>query len=252
LIADALKYFSELAKKANGFHTTTTPDGQTHLLLPSGEVKSIPHPVLEVNDELTKLASLISWIKNSVDVDCEVFVSESSVDVVSCRADIFPPEGCRLQLHPSQPFCALSAFLRPGALVTQREIIRALRGKLAGTVEPALLTAFRSIEFRSDSSKNSEINRGGDSLGRQINRSARIGEGAELPEVIRFDMPIYEIVEAPKVTIEVAVEINYEAEKFEFLTVGETIARATETSLNSIASAISEATASRVYFGRYR
>jgi hypothetical protein len=252
LIADALKYLSELAKKANGFHKETTPDGETHLLLPSGEVKSIPHPFLEINDELTTLTSLISWIKNSEDTECDVFVSESSVDVVCGRVDRFPPECCRLHLTPSQSFLVLSVFMRPGALVTQREIIRALRGPLAGTVEPALLAAFRSIEFRSDTSKNSEINRGGDSLGRQINRSARIGDAGELPEVVRFDMPIFSIVEAPKVTIEVAVEINYEAEKFEFLPVGETIARATETSVNSLASSIVEATKAAVYFGRYR
>lgn len=238
--------------KATGFHVTLTPDGDTHVLLPDGKLITVPHPVLEINDQISNLSSLIAWIKNSEDTECDVFVSDTSVDVVCGRVDRFPPERARLVLAPSQPFSVLSGFLRHGILVTQREIIRALRGPLAGSVDPALLTAFRSVEFRSDTSKNSELNRGGDSLGRQINRTARIGEAGELPEVLRFDMPIFAIVDAPKVTIEVAVEINYEVEKFEFLAVGETIARATETSVKSIAAAIVEETKASVYFGSYR
>lgn len=251
MIAEALQYLNDLSKKATGFHSAITPDGATHLLLPDGSIRVIERQLLEISDEHKTLSSLIDWIKSRAN-DVEVFVSDNQIDVVCGRYDESQPERAHLRLSSSQAYLVLSAFFRPNHLIAQRDLIRALRGPLAGMYNPALLAMFRSVEFRSSGSKNSELNRGGDTLGRSINREARIGGDDELPDSIVFTLPLYGIQDAPSVTIEAAIEVNFEAEKFEMLPIGESVTRAFEASLVTIASAIREETDAALYFGAYR
>jgi hypothetical protein len=251
MISEALHYFYQLSKQASGFHSISTPNGDTIVALPDGTTKTIEQPLLAITDELATLSSMIDWIKLR-DLGVEVFVSENCIDAVCGRYEKSIPERARLKLDRSQAYLILGAFFKPNCLIAQRDLIRALRGPLAGMYNPALLAMFRSVEFRSSASKNSEINRGGDTLGRSINREARIGGEDDIPESIAFTLPMYAIQDAPSVTIEAAIEVNFEAEKFELLPIGESVTRASEVSLLEIASSIREETLADLYFGAYR
>jgi hypothetical protein len=222
MILDALKYMVALGKRNIEVQKVPLPGDQV-LVIAGDTVEKLASNRHLRSDAPTSLADLLDWTSfvivdpSSDETDIECFVEEKSITIVIDREKTVC-DSAKLVLRPSSEMLALQKLL--SGPVSQKELIAMFRGPLAKAIKPHYLPAFRGIQFRSVT--NSDRNQS--SLGRSVELEVSSTSGT-IPDEIVLEMPVYDpaIAELGLASINLAVEVNFDTERFEFLPVADTI-----------------------------
>ncbi len=220
MILDALKYMVALGKRNIEVQRVPLPGDQ--VMIVSGDQTE----KFQINRHLrkdapTSLADLLDWVGFVVDgltdVDIECFVEKDKVST-SINRESTVADNSTLVLVESAELLAVRKMI--ASPVSQKELIALFRGPLAKAVKAHYVPAFRGIQFRSTT--NSDRNQS--SLGRSIEQEVSSTAGS-IPDEIVLSMPIYDpsIAALGLATINLAVEVNFDTERFEFLPIADTL-----------------------------
>jgi hypothetical protein len=221
MILDALRYLVDLGKLLSNVQRVALPGDQ--VMIVNGDKTHIYKNNRHIRkDAPTSLADLIDWtgfvVDGLVDVDIECFVESNKISTVINRESTVA-DSSSLMLVESAELQAVRKMI--AAPVTQKELIALFRGPLAKALKsPSYLQAIRGIQFRSTTSAD----RNQSSLGRSIEQEVSSTAG-QLPDEIVLLMPIYDpsIAAVDVAVINLAVEVNFDTERFEFLPVADTL-----------------------------
>jgi hypothetical protein len=221
MILDALKYLVDLGKLVNNIQRVALPGDQ--VMIVTGDKSETFHCNRQLRkDAPTSLADLLDWIgfvvDGLVDVDIECFVEENKISTVINRESTVADSSTLLLVESAELKAVRKMISAP---VTQKELIGLFRGPLAKALKaPHYFPAFRGIQFRSTT--NSDRNQS--SLGRSVEQEVSSTAG-QIPDEIVLSMPIYDpsIAAIGLATINLAVEVNFEMERFEFMPVADTL-----------------------------
>ena len=232
MIKDALEFIREKFAKAEGAKLLQVPgDGRTAFIDQGGTlVKHDVSPPLRAHnvksvDDL--IAAAQTWNVKPV-----VWVNGS--EVVLLPDDNDRRDRVTLKLVKSAAFsklCALAA--KPE--VDQAELVRIIRVDLQGTISRTeLLTAIRSIKFRSLTSGQSTIQHGNESMGRTI--EAEVTGAGNLPELVVVSCATFSNPGERDKTMTVAcdLEIVPQEQTFRFQPIPDEIERVTDAALEDI------------------
>lgn len=119
-------------------------------------------------------------------------------------------EEATMLLHFSQAFTALCQ-LKAGNGFAIPSLVRFLRSIKA---DPALIAAFRRIDFTRTTAGRTDVQHGRESLGRSV--EASVQQADKIPEVFAIGCPVYLALRSETFTqVEVQVFIDHEAQKIE-------------------------------------
>lgn len=246
--AAALKFVSELTTKAGSIQLQNLPNRKT-LVYVNGETTILEPIAPKIDDELADLESLKTWVAKYAPEDpandVEIFVGAESIEAFVKRAEP-EPKRAALSLNKHPAYLALIAWIDTPH--SQKSAVRKLRGVLSGTCPGVVLTALRSIEFKTTGSTSATVYKQSDTLGKSISREAKFGD-AELPDEIVFRLPVFDYHGAEEITIPCAVEIDYDAAAVGLLPLGNSIANAVDLSRRALRSILIADTKATVYLG---
>jgi hypothetical protein len=248
MISEALKFLTDLGAKAGGFQAIELPNGDKMIARPDGTFTTASARIPDRMDTLETLDSFLEWIADKPAV--EVYVGDDHATAICARTSKPTADRARLTLSHSQPWLNLLAWISNGR--TQSEAVKLLRGPLRGFASDGLLGVFRSIEFRTSGESTRKISGpSSDTLGRSAHREALSG-GQELPETIAFSVPVFDLVDCPRFTIPVAVDVDYDAERIRLVPHGDCIAQTLIAARRWLASEIKEGSPALVFVGSYK
>jgi hypothetical protein len=248
MIKDALEFLTSLGSKAHGFHLMELPNGDRMIGRPDGTFTTAAARIPDRLDTLETLDSFLDWIAEKPAV--EVYVGDDHATAICARASRPTSDQARLTLSLSQAWLNLMGWIQNGR--TQSEAVKVLRGPLRGFASDGLLGVFRSIEFRSSGESTRKISGpASDTLGRSAHREALSG-GQELPETIAFSVPVFDLVDCPRFTIPVAVDVDYDAERVKLIPAGDCIAQTRIAARRWLAAEIKENSDALVFIGSYK
>jgi hypothetical protein len=221
MILDALKYLVALGKRNIEVQRVPLPGDQ--VMIVTGDKSETYHCNRQLRkDAPTSLADLIDWIgfvvDGSVDPDIECFVEQNKISTVINRESTVADSSSLMLVESAELQAVRKMISQP---VTQKELIALFRGPLAKALKsPSYLPAFRGIQFRS----TTNADRNQSSLGRSVEQEVSSTAG-QLPDEIVLLMPIYDpsIALVNVAVINLAVEVNFDSERFEFLPVADTL-----------------------------
>ena len=223
MILDALKYMVALGKRNIEVQKIELP-GDMVMVVHGDTVEKFHNNRLIRSDAPTTVADLLDWTKFvvvepvlSAETDVECFVDELAIRIlVNREQSVF--DKATLALRLSAEWVAVDRLLR--GPISQKELITLMRGPLAKAIQPNYLAAFRGVRFRSTSTTE----RGNSTLGRSVDLEVASTAG-ELPDELSLLVPVYDptIVAIGIPVIQLAVEVNFDTEKFEFIAVGDTL-----------------------------
>ncbi len=247
MIAEALKFLTDIGHKASGLHKLPLPDGELLVVLPDGRAETYEARILDRRDKLLTLDSLIQWVALRP-AAAEVFVGETSVVAVNYLDTAPTINEASFGLLHSPAWTCLEDWI--GHSRTQQEVIRMLRGPLHGCCSAGLLGVFRSIEFRNEMKSERTIKTSADSMRRSARREAMSG-GQELPEELVFQVQVFDIQDSPTLSVPVAVDVDYEAERIRLIQIGNSIEEAALAARRWIVAQFVEQTEAKVFHGSY-
>ncbi len=160
-----------------------------------------------------------------------------------------------LSLATSPQYRSLQAWASEAKMLTQVEIVRALRTTFRDALEsnPNLAQVLKKVNFKAVSSTTGEIGHGNASLGKEV--SANLTGADTIPEYVKFTFPIYvnPCFRAIRATVECALEPDASNGTFRVIPLPGQMECAVESTLAKIAEEIREGLAESgvsLYFGK--
>lgn len=196
MIAEALKYLSELAQSAARPVEINVPDPRrARYLTGGGASHEIARPVPPRDHGVKRLSDLIALAErfNSGPQDHApvVWYDEESV-VLVIDDDGHRCETATLDLVESDAFAVVRSLAggtqsRP---FDHKSFVRLLRIDLAGALAPSeLLNVVRKIRFENGTITQGQVQKSRESLGREI--TAAVSAEAEIPDDVTLSVPVY-------------------------------------------------------------
>lgn len=232
MLQEALQFLSDKFSRADSARVVTLPDDSRHVFIDQGGVftkHELPpplrkHTVASVEDLVAAANrwkdSPVAWLSG----EAIVLVTDDSD-----RRDIVT-----LPLVKSAAFTKLMQLDKTPQL-DQAQLIRLLRIDLQGTANrTALLTAIRSIKFKSVDSGASSIQHGNESLGRAIENEVT-GAG-DIPEQVLVECAVFANHGERDKRFKVACDLEIVAseKKFRFHPLPDDLERVTDAALDDI------------------
>jgi hypothetical protein len=219
MIEEAIEAISRMALDAQPVKVIALPGNPRQVLLDKGSaysVSSVPPPLR--NHALERIEDLCGYAVRTTQVGDPSAGGpsfwHSDRQIVVLLDDGERREFLRLCLGHSPQWLSLEGLLGRNGL-RQDQLIRLLRFDLDGCLDdPAIVSIFRQIKFRSSQASAGEIQHGRESLGREVLGDVT-GAGA-LPEEIRVTIPVYKNPDLDQYTcpIRLALEIDFEKQQF--------------------------------------
>lgn len=196
------------------------PGGQVMILAPGREpeVRDLDRKLHR--DEVASVASLISWCETYDQAELVVKVFNDLITVDASRDLAHENDQVGLKLCHCKAFADLLLWIeRPRS---NAAVVTALRTWLYGTFDEKYLPIFRRLDFtrRNDGSKS--VSHTGESLGKSIEAKAQSASG-EIPEVLSFNLRLYNNVLCPSVDLRFAVDVDANAELIKLTPIGDCI-----------------------------
>lgn len=190
------------------------------LMITRGDTESI------VSEDPPDRCNAVADVESLLDWTHLEFLAESPLEISVESGKIVAVAGyeepghreCQIPLGLSPASVAISQWLQNAW--TQRQVVRALRGPLQGTCNPAYLQIFRSIDFQRAKQAKAALSHSKESMGRSVESVAQSSAG-ELPEELVFDLTHYLIdVPVDPMTVRFALDVDHETEKFQISPIG--------------------------------
>jgi hypothetical protein len=218
LDADFVNAIVEIAKQANGVQgkiTTIKELPHNYIRIGSdGEAEVVP---LQHNESsrANSIASLMEWTKQYSDP--EVWYSRNAVFAIGGMFPGLKPDTCTFHMPFSKQFTRLVEIdKRPdGLTLTQPELWHLLRTVFPNCFpsHPNLAAKIGRVDIKKAAESTAVVKRDGVSMSRSM--IAEASGANELPEVLEFDVPIYEIAAIPVMArVECAFALDAAAERF--------------------------------------
>lgn len=185
------------------------PGGQVMVLAPGREpeIRDLDRNVHR--DKVASVASLTDWCETYDQAELVVKVFNDLITVDASRDLAHENDQVGFKLCHSKAFADLLLWIeRPRS---NAAVVTALRTSLYGTYDDKYLPVFRRLDFtrRNDGSKS--VSHTGESLGKSIEAKAQSASG-EIPEVLTFNLFLFNNVICPSVDLRFAVDVDANAE----------------------------------------
>jgi hypothetical protein len=189
---------------------------------------------------LTTLSDLEQWLLDYGTDDAEpvVFVGAAKVIALTDRQLPHLRSAACVPLNFSQAWLALDAACRAPGL-KQDAFVRALRGPLAGCIDPKWLAVFRRINFTRSNATDRGIGHAGEKLGRSVEKLAQSADG-EIPEQLTISLPVFQLSELTCQTVRCAVEVDADSEMIRLIPSADDWQDAIDTARRQIAAWVRE------------
>lgn len=221
MLLDALKYLVAMGRESAAVQKVPLPGGKTLLVHRDG-VEVLNDNRITADDQVDTLVDLVEWIAAyGVAEETTVLIGDVFVTAISNRFEGHERDKAIMVLRVSD---AMKTLLSWGQK-TQAETVKALRGPLAGSCPPGVLGIFRRLDFQRNNAGGKSIGHTGESLGKSIEAKAQ-SLGGEIPEEIKFTVPVYEFEGSPMAEVLMAVTVNAATERIELDPVGDTFIQA--------------------------
>jgi hypothetical protein len=230
MLQEALTYLVGLGRSTGEVHKHALPGNKLMVVRPDGEFEILDRDRKERSDRVRSLSDLLDWVTwlGPTGLEVECFIQPALVTlaidregVVTDRADV--------ALTHSVEWLAMQQLLK--GPVSQKELLKLMRGPLARAIKPSMLGIFRSITFRSSSTTD----RGSSTLGRSVDLAVASSAG-DIPEHLDLELPVFDPAIAPlgTATITLCVDTNFEAERFEIYPLGDSLGVALTQTISEI------------------
>ncbi|OLV20180.1 hypothetical protein [Deinococcus marmoris] len=238
LDSTAIQDVERLTKEANGILIEDARPGSTHLIRnQEGEPYLF---VVELDHHNTTVFDLPS-LKITAEASHEagvleaIYVSDGQI-VALCEDDDIDQRFTavlNLPLHPA--FVRVASWKQLTAL-TQKELTRLLRTELRDHVDPTVIDTFSALKFTNNREQTSEVRPASNALDSSIRQSVADRNGGSAPEVIKLNVPVYDIPDArgDLYEVNVYVEFDHDAGKFLLLTVHGDLRAAQEEAVSAL------------------
>lgn len=217
MIAEALKYLSDLTSKANAPVKLDVPDPRTVRFVFNGESHSFSLPEPPRAHHAGCLGEIIALANRFKDEPVTGAISEPEEPVVwydGSRVVLVIDDGghrietATLTLETSDVFARLERLNKEKPWLDQKSFVRLLRIELARTLDPVvLLDKVRKLKFENGSITSGHVGRGSESLGREI--TSKVHQGEDIPEEVTLSCPVYKTPgETEAIGVRCSVEIE--------------------------------------------
>ena len=229
----ALKYLAELATKAAAPVLVDSGDPFQIAYAINGKIERAATAIRPRDHAIGDLGALIA-LANAYSTEFASVVWFDATSVVLVFDADSRIEKAKLSLKLSDPFTTLERLSTTKAKYTQKEFIRLLRIDLAGTLDPVvLLNPVRVVKFTNENVSTGSIQKGKESLGREIN--SRI-EAVEIPDDITLAVPVYSTPgERQPYSVRCSVEVDSLEGTFRLLPLPDELERVRSQAVTSIA-----------------
>lgn len=239
MIKEALDFLSTMFTKASSAKKLDVPgDGRKVFFDQNGTVAAFDVTPGLRKHTVNSVVDLIEAAKRWNDAPV-IWLAADKVVLVTDDGD--RRDSVTLPLVKSAAFETLLK-LADKPVVDQQQLIRILRIDLQGTINRAnLLTAIRSIKFKTTDSGHANVQQGNESMGRLI--EAEVTGAGDLPETVAVSCAIYSNHgEREKTyTVNCDLEVIASEKKFRFHPLPDEIERVTDAALTNIEAQIAEA-----------
>lgn len=247
MLAEAMKFLTELAAKAQAPVQVAIPDWRAIWYAAGGQHSSIPLPVQPRDHNPATLDDLIALATRFVgDSDGPLHVGdldEPSTPVVWYGEDAvvlviddagYRVETATLHMQYSDAFARLMSLRAERTWFEPKPFVRLLRVDLAGTLAPGeLLERVRSIRFEAGSVTTTESARTRESLGREIR--SKVDAAGEIPEEVTLSVPVFKNPgETDRYPCRCAVEVDPAMGRLQLLPLPDEIERTARLAVTSI------------------
>lgn len=219
LDGSAIKEVERLTREADPIVERNARPGSIHIVRDSaGDLDLFEVPVREQGSTLLDVASLkiladrmstAGWL----DV---LYVSDSAITLVNIQDDDMHTWRDTLQL-PLHPAFKHVLSWKDGKLLDQKALVRLLRTELRDYVTPDLIATFSNLKFTNNAETTSQLRPTSHALDQSIRQRVAQDNDQDAPEVIRLNLPVYDIPEARGDTYEVNVYVEYDHDQRKFL-----------------------------------
>lgn len=146
-------------------------------------------------------------------------------------------ERATLNLVTSDVFRTVEGLAATKPWLEQKPFVRLLRIDLAGAIPPVeLLDRIRRVQFDNGQTVTGEVRRDRESLGRSITSKVAADNGAEIPEEVVLEVPVYSTPgERAKVPIRCAIEVDAMRGAFQLVPMPDEVESARQFAVASIA-----------------
>jgi hypothetical protein len=247
MLADFVKELVGLGRRAQAVQVVPVPgDPRTLIVAHEGAMKerAVPAPLLDARVETH--GDLVAFVTDAALCSAPIVYFDGCGCVV-VRNQNDRREFLRLVFAPSMRWLAV-VKLGQGVRLAPRDAIRFLRFELGGVGAEATVAALRKIDFKRAEGAGSQIKRGAESYGRQVELAV---QGADsVPESFRVKVcPVVNDGFADlMVELEVCVELDVEAQAIEFRLAPDAVETARETFLRAVGAQLREALGDRPVF----
>lgn len=222
MLHEALTYLVGLGKASAEVRKHGLPGNKMLLVKPDGTSEVLDRDRKVRKDQVKSIADLVEWVEwvlqnMPAGQDVECFVQGGMVVVSINREDIVS-DSTNVGLANSVEWTAMLKLI--SGPITQKDLLKMLRGPLARAGKPVYVSIFKSITFRSSATTD----RGVSTLGRSVDMAVASAAG-DIPDSITLNVPVFDPAIAPisVMSIELCVDVNFEQERFEFYPVGDAL-----------------------------
>lgn len=243
---EAISLIQTTAVEADSAKIVAIPgDARRVIVTTGGKRDFIDIPAPARAHTVLDLQSVIEFIK-SHEGKASVWHDHGGVSVLLDDAD--RRDKLNFALIPSRPYAAV--LMMVNKMFAQADLVRWLRVDLAGAVDPMLLTTFRALNFTGSKAAQSTIQHDKSSLGRQV--EAKVSGTSALPEEFAVTCELYANHDTGLQTFPIAIDVNFEEEKFRLMPLGECLTKNVQAAQDAIHEALIEGLGDNamVYFGR--
>ena len=152
---------------------------------------------------------------------------------------------------PTHPAFDIVSSWADGQGFEHKELVRLLRTKLRGYVEPSVVTRLENIKtsFAEDTSSSQTHAHSG--LSRNVQREIRQQDGSELLPEFLVEVPVYDVPEyrSANYSVDVIVDYDHDRKQFFLTAVNDDLKKAREEAVDRVRSDLSDESLP-VYYGR--
>lgn len=230
MIQEALTYLVGLGRSTCEVHKIALPGNRMMIVKPNGECEEMERDRKVRSDRVRSIADLNDWVAwlGATGLDVECFVQPALVTLAISREDAIT-DRAEVALTHSVEWMAVQQLLK--GPVTQKDLLKLLRGPLARSIKPSMVSIFRSITFRSTSTTD----RGASTLGRSVDLAVASSAG-DIPEFLDLQVAVFDpaIASLSTATVTLCVDTNFESERFEIYALGDTLGVALTQAISEI------------------
>lgn len=225
MLKEALAYLADLAIKGVSPTITKLPGNKQLLYVPGLEPSELEGDRTLRQDSVGNLSSFEAWVREiGNDRDVDIWVR---VDRLVAYCDATEPhliDSAKMWLVESEQLTTLRGYSKG---VNQQNFVRHLRTTFAEQYDTKLLPIFRVLDFKRGSMTTRDVKHTGESLGRSIEEAAQSRNG-DIPEKMRFNVPIWNFNASPQFEIDMAIECDNIGERFFLLPIADVFTTAVQ------------------------